>query len=325
MEDTVMIRIGVLGAGNHSTGMHGPALQAYVAEHPGEAELAAVCDLDAAKAQAYADKFGFGKTYRDVDRMLDEERLDGLVAVTPIVLTEQIAGALLPRGIPLVIEKPPGADSQATRRLLAIAEQTGAPHTVSLNRRFNPAIARAREWMAQAAPDRPPQVVLGRMLRHNRTEENFVTGTAIHLIDAIISILGTPTEVCSDNLPTAAPAAFLTQARIAFASGGRAQCIISPVVGTLEETYEIHGQDYTIQADALNCTLRIWDRKEEVVSWSAPPDADDAYRSGTVGEMAAFIGAIAAGGGFNPDLRDGLVSLLTSEAVAAGGRHEIAV
>jgi len=33
----------------------------------------------------------------------------------------------------------------------------------------------------------------------------------------------------------------------------------------------------------------------------------------------------AAGGGFNPDLRDGLVSLLTSEAVAAGGRHEIAV
>jgi len=186
----MMVRIVVLGAGNHSSGTHGPALRTYAAEHPGEIELAAVCDLDSAKAQKYADAFGFARTYTDIEAMLAEQQPDGLIAVTPIALTEEIVSGLLPHRIPMVIEKPPGEDSAATRRLLAAAEASGTPHMISFNRRFSPAIMRAREWLAQTAQERPPQVVLCRMLRHNRREDNFVIGTAIHLLDAAISILG---------------------------------------------------------------------------------------------------------------------------------------
>jgi len=320
-----MIRIVVLGAGNHSSGNHGPALRTYAAEHPGEIELAAVCDLDSAKAQEYADTFGFARTYTEVEAMLSEEQPDGLIAVTPIVLTEEIVSRLLVHGIPMSIEKPPGEDSAATRRLLAAAEASGTPHMISFNRRFSPAIVKAREWLGDAAEERPPQVLLGRMLRHNRREDNFVVGTAIHLLDAAISILGRPTHVSATNLTTATPGAYLTQACISFPGDAHAHFIISPTVGTLEETCEIHGEDYCIRIDAGDCTINIWDGGDEVLSWSAPAEAGSEYTDGTLGETEAFIRAVETGAGFGPDLQEALVSMLVSEAVAAGGESDIVV
>ncbi len=320
-----MVRIAVLGAGNHSSGTHGPALRTYAAEHPGEIELAAVCDLDSAKAQKYADTFGFATTYTQVEAMLAEQQPDGLIAVTPIVLTEKIVSELLPQGIPMSIEKPPGEDSAATRRLLSVAEACGTPHMVSLNRRFSPALMKAREWLAEAGAGRPPRVALGRMLRHNRREQDFVVGTAIHLLDAVISVLGRPTHVAAANLTTATPESYLTQACLSFGNDTRAHFIISPTVGTLEETCEIHGDDYCIQLDLGNCTINIWDGKEQVVSWHAPAEAGSEYLNGTLGETAAFIHAIETDGGFRPDLQAALVSMLACEAVAAGGESDIVI
>ena len=298
-------------------------MRTFVAQNPGIVELAAVCDLDEARARKYAEEFGFADTYTDMAEMLEEEQIDGLVAVTPIALTEQIAGALLPHGIPLVIEKPPGETSEATRRLLAVAEASGTPHMISFNRRFSPAIMKARQWLAENAADRPPQVVLARMLRHNRRESNFVTGTAIHAIDTVISLLDMPLHVSATNLATGTPGAFLTQACVSFTGGARAHFIVSPVVGTVAETYEIHGEDYAIAADTGPCTLRIWDAGEEVLLWSAPPDAPPEYVNGTLGATEAFVSAVGAGEGFGPDLGEALVSVETAEAIAAGGETNL--
>ncbi len=298
-------------------------MRTFVAQNPGIVELAAVCDLDEARARKYAEEFGFADTYTDMAEMLEEEQIDGLVAVTPIALTEQIAGALLPHGIPLVIEKPPGETSEATRRLLAVAEASGTPHMISFNRRFSPAIMKARQWLAENAADRPPQVVLARMLRHNRRESNFVTGTAIHAIDTVISLLDMPLHVSATNLATGTPGAFLTQACVSFTGGARAHFIVSPVVGTVAETYEIHGEDYAIAADTGPCTLRIWDAGEEVLLWSAPPDAPPEYVNGTLGETEAFVSAVGAGEGFGPDLGEALVSVETAEAIEAGGETNL--
>ncbi len=318
-----MIRIGILGAGWHSSDSHGPALKTFAAEHPGAVELAAVCDLDREKAQTYADAFGFARVYEDVQVMLAEETLEGLIAVTPVALTEQIITALLPQRIPLVIEKPPGEDSAATRRLLAVAEQTGSPHMISFNRRCNPALTKARAWLAEAAADRQPQLVIARMLRHNRREPQFVTATACHLVDAVISLLGRPSQVTAEALKT--EAAVFTQARVSFADGGRAHLVISPVVGRAAETYEVHGEGYTIEVDTTNCTTTIWDQGQKVLSWTAPEQAGSEYRDGSLAETEAFIRAIETGRGFAPDLRECLSSMLTTEAVAAGGETEIVV
>ena len=115
------MRIAVLGAGSHSTNNHGPALQALKAKFGDEIELAAVCDVAASKAREFAGRFGFASVYDSVEAMFAYEKLDGVVAVTPIDLTGQVVGELLSHPVRLLLEKPPGKDSGEARQLLGIA------------------------------------------------------------------------------------------------------------------------------------------------------------------------------------------------------------
>lgn len=312
------LRLGVLGAGLHSQYCHGPALRAVAAAR-GSVQLAAVCDLDGERARNYAGAFGFARAYTDLDAMLASEALDGLVAVTPVALTLALAARLLPRGIPLLLEKPPGRSAGETAQLLALAEAAGTPHMVSFNRRFNPALLRAAAWLHKAG--RPPKTALARMLRIDRRETTFVTETGIHLVDAVNGLLGTPVHV--DAASTGEPDARFTRAVVSYASGCAAHLFFSPAAGTGEETYEVHGDDYTLLADTVRGTLAVWERGEPVMQWSAPGDAIDAYRDGTVHEMEAFCDALAGRRVFAPTLRDGLLSMRTVEAVAQGGAHDI--
>lgn len=320
-----MIRLAVIGAGSHSTSNHGAALRACKAAHPDQVELAAVCDLDLKKAQTYASKFGFLKTYDNYDKMLASERIDGLIAITPLPLTEKIAGDLLTRGLPLVIEKPPGETSEATRRLLRIAENHNAPHMISFNRRFAPVITKAREWLAGPGKGRPPKLMIGRMLRRARREEGFVVGTGIHLIDAILSFMDRPEEVFTRKVPTGVPGRSFYDASVRFRDGALADFILSSDVGVNEETFEIHGQEYCIQIDTAACRIRVFDGGQEALSWQAPEGAEGAFTCGAVEETAAFIRYIKEGKGYWPDLRDGLVSMIVSEAVEAGGEVRLDV
>jgi predicted dehydrogenase len=320
-----MIRLAVIGAGSHSTSNHGAALRACRAAQPDQVELAAVCDLDLKKAQTYASKFGFLKTYDDYDRMLASERLDGLIAITPLPFTERIAGDLLTKGLPLVIEKPPGETSQATRRLLQIAERHSAPHMISFNRRFAPVITKAREWLAGPGKGRPPKLMIGRMLRRARREEGFVVGTGIHLIDAILSFMGRPEAVFTRKVPSGVEGRYFYDASVRCQAGGLADIILSSDVGVNEETFEIHGPEYCIQIDHIACRIWVFDRGQEALSWQAPEGAEEAFKCGAVDETKAFIRYIQEGKGYWPTLRDGLVSMMTSEAVEAGGEVRIDV
>ena len=51
-----MIKLALIGAGNHSGINHAPALGKYAADHPDLLELAAVCALDRAKTEALAEE-----------------------------------------------------------------------------------------------------------------------------------------------------------------------------------------------------------------------------------------------------------------------------
>ncbi len=318
-----MIRIALLGAGSHSRYNHGPGLRAAAAKYPDLVELAAVCDLDADRAQAYADDFGFRKVYTDVHQMIDQEQLDGIVAITPVPLTEQIACALLPYRIPLVIEKPPGPDSASTARIIEVADEYGTPHMVSLNRRFGPPRQRALQWLASQTDPRPVRLAVSRMLRFNRREPEFNTSTGIHIVDATLSLVGEPERVCACHLPSSTEGARLTQACVDFTNGNRAHIFLSPVVGNLEETYELHGEDYTVKIDDGAGSLQVWDHNQLVEEFTVPEDAEPAYRNGTFGEMEHFVLAVAGRADFTPDLRAARTSLMVAEAIDAGGEHDM--
>ncbi|MDA0747429.1 MAG: hypothetical protein O2954_12990, partial [bacterium] len=84
------------------------------------------------------------------------------------------------------------ATLEEARQLLAVARETGTPHMVSVNRRFEPLLRRAISWAKERGPLR---YVRASILRHNRREPDFVYGTAIHCIDALREIGG---EISSD-------------------------------------------------------------------------------------------------------------------------------
>ena len=80
--------------------------------------VSAVCDIDDARAQAVADRFG-SRTYDDHGAMLAQEQLDALfIAVPPFAHTDQEIQAA-ERGIPMFIAKPVAIDMETAGRALA--------------------------------------------------------------------------------------------------------------------------------------------------------------------------------------------------------------
>jgi predicted dehydrogenase len=91
------------------------------------------------------------------------------------------------RGVPLVVEKPLGRDMKEARGLAEIARRWKAPVMVSMNRRFDPGVLAAKEWLKGKGPIR---FVGGRMLRNARREKDFVWGTGVHLLDLMVAVAG---------------------------------------------------------------------------------------------------------------------------------------
>jgi myo-inositol 2-dehydrogenase / D-chiro-inositol 1-dehydrogenase len=315
-----MIRLGVLGAGGHSTSNHGPALRRCQQENPAGVELAAVCDLDGDKASVYAREFGFRRVYTDLQQMVRQERLDGIVAITALPQTVDLATAVARLGIPLVIEKPPGETTPETVRLLAAVRASGTPHMISFNRRFSPAIARAREWL-QDRP--PPQLALSRMLRQSRRDERFAFGTGIHAVDTVVAFMGQPASVTAHRREVGPQRTEMYDASVVFEAGGDALICLAPTAGNVEETLELIGPDYDIQVDVKSCAIAIRQHNQLVLEWRAPADMPGWEVAGALDETRAFIRYLETGSGWWPGLDEALWSSALSEAIQRG--HEGAV
>ena len=174
-----MLRIGLIGAGWHAATHHAPALQqcAAEAEFRGALELAGVCDSDPARAAEVARSFGFRRAYESIEAMLPE--VDAVISIVPPAALLQTLTHVLHHARPVLIEKPVGTHLGETARIAEMLH--GHPHMVSLNRRFDPAVAIARRWIGEQPS--PPRAIRGLMARHARLERDFIWSTGLHLSD----------------------------------------------------------------------------------------------------------------------------------------------
>ncbi|PYX49786.1 MAG: hypothetical protein DMG79_07675, partial [Acidobacteria bacterium] len=172
-----MIRLGLIGCGEHSESGHAIPLARYKAAHPNEIELAAACDLNMERAQLFCRQYGFANSYQNFDEMLQRHKLDGCIAVVPVERISELGIKLLTLGIPCVLEKPLGATLAEAKALLDAARTTGTPNMVSVNRRFMPFLNRALEWTRRVGSLR---YVRALMTRHARSEPEFLWATAVH-------------------------------------------------------------------------------------------------------------------------------------------------
>ena len=304
------LRTAIIGCGAHARSVHGPSLMRCASERAG-VHLAAACDLDAARAERFAREFGFAAAYADIDRMLEREKPDALLLVVPPEKTCDVACRMLERGIPLLMEKPPGMDEAETDRMIAAADRGRAPHMVAVNRRFMP-LVRALKERLDAEPAGGIHHIDYEFVRVNRRDRDFST-TAIHGIDAVRFLAGA--DYASVRF-TFQPAAEAPPASNVFMDGIMTNGVtvrlrFLPVSGALVERATVYAADrmYELRmaiprgldgAGRLRC-LERYAVKEEISGPGA--DGDGLVEAaGVYGENAAFLDALSDGRAPYPDL-----------------------
>jgi len=286
------IRLALIGAGSHCRGNHAPAMAKYAGEHPDQLELAAVCDLQRGKAEAFAETFGFKAVYTDYLEMIEKENPDGCVCVMPIELTASLAIGLMERGMPVTVEKPMGDSLKEIWEIVKTAEETGTPNMVSVNRRFDPLIRKGTQWAREQGTFR---YIRASILRHNRREPTFVSGTAIHCIDAMREIGGDISDYQSwihEGQPNWFHIVFN------YESGTMGSLDVLTTDGSVEERYEIFGEGFRVDVCAgtgPHPRLRCWKDNSLVIDERPPEDQPPFISVGAYAETVEFVTALAEG------------------------------
>jgi myo-inositol 2-dehydrogenase/D-chiro-inositol 1-dehydrogenase len=308
----MVVKLVVLGAGNHSQQNHLPALAQYAAVHPDEVALAGLCDLRLQHAEAMAETYGFARAYADLGEMLRAERPDACIAVTPIPVTVRIAQQVIRAGIPLLMEKPPGATLAEAQQLVELAEQYDARVMVSMNRRFDPALCAARDWWGK----RPISYLRARIVRIDRREPEFAYGTAIHPLDAMRAIAG---DIASYRVRVQhVNSVRWYVVHLWFGGGTQGVLEVLPTAGMQGESYAWCGEGAYVEAtvgEHDTGSARGWEGGTLAVRHDAVEGQPPYIQNGAYAEAAAFLAALQSGAALHPSPAEVLQSVEICQAM----------
>ncbi len=124
------LRFGVLGLGAIAQTAHLPVLSKMRG-----AQIAALCDNDAAKARGIAQRFGVADWCMDIEDLLDLE-LDAVVICSPNHAHEVHVLSALKKGLHVLCERPLALTSRGVERIIAAAEKADRIVMVANNHRY---------------------------------------------------------------------------------------------------------------------------------------------------------------------------------------------
>jgi predicted dehydrogenase len=311
-----MVRLAIVGCGEHSRSSHAAPLARYAAQQPGEIELVAACDLNADRATEFCQTFGFARAYTDVEKMLAAEDIDGCVSVMPMEQIVEGAIRLLEHRIPCVIEKPLGTSLAEAEKLARAARETDTPHMVSVNRRFLPYLNSVRSWINEMGLLR---YVRATQVRHARSEPDFIWSTAIHVLDALRSIAGEIADFDAEVQRRPEASALWYVISLHFENGANGRIEVLPTAGMVEESYELFGEGFRARVTAGSGTqrsLECWRDGQKVVEEKTSDDEPEDLRNGGYQEVAEFVRALRTGTRPRPEIQDILPSARICFAIA---------
>lgn len=137
-------RLGVVGIGWWATVNHIPTIR----DCP-EAEVVAICDLDADRLNKAGETFGIAARYQDLSEMLARENLDGVMVSTPHTAHTAPAIAALEAGCHVLVEKPMATSEADGRAIAAAAKAAGKEVLVPTGSNFTSFTAQAAAWVRE--------------------------------------------------------------------------------------------------------------------------------------------------------------------------------
>jgi predicted dehydrogenase len=124
------LRVAIIGTG----GIANSHARGYLAN--AAAEVVAVCDVEAERAQAFAEKYGFGTPYSDPAVLLREEKPDAVSICTPNFLHAPLTILALEAGASVLCEKPMATNLADAERMKDAAQRSGKALYIGFNHRF---------------------------------------------------------------------------------------------------------------------------------------------------------------------------------------------
>ena len=196
------IPLGLIGCGIIS----GAHLNA-AARLPG-IKMVAAAELNEARLNATAEKYGIARRYRDWHDLVADPEVQGVVICLPEGLHEPVATEAARRGKHILVEKPMGRDLAECDRMIAAARDAGVRLMVGqVVRRFaNHALA--RQWLDERRIGRVARVVRRRLMNNVLPDPKrrpwasdpalasdwLLYGFGVHDYDALLWLLDTEAE-----------------------------------------------------------------------------------------------------------------------------------
>jgi predicted dehydrogenase len=172
----------------------------------------AVASRSAERAAAFAARHDIPRTHDSYRAIVDDPEVDVLYIATPHPQHRAVALAALRAGKAVLVEKAFTVTPEATREIAALAAETGVFAMEAMWTRFQPAIVRMRELLADGAVGqvRSVQVDLGvrnPLDPHDRFVARELGGGAlfdltVYPISFAQMVLGNPTVVCAHGTVT---------------------------------------------------------------------------------------------------------------------------
>lgn len=313
-----------IGCGSMATHAHGPSCAKYARERP-ETVLAACCDLNAERAEAFRVRFGFQRSYTDFAAMLEKEKPDAVCLIAPVELTCELACRVLERGFPLMMEKPPGLSLEEIDRMIAASEAGDAPTQAAFNRRTMPLLLRLRRLLEEEVAPGAMQHLRLEFTRVGRDDPDFST-TAIHGIDTARFLVGSDYREIHFHyqpLPHFGEDVANVALEARFQNGVTGHLHFCPMAGEVAERITIQADDQTFHLhlpiwSALDFPGRLRHLRKNACLLDTPCEiaangGEGFVVNGFYGEVAAFLDAVRAGAPPSPDLKEARQSVAVME------------
>ena len=113
-------------------------------------EIVSVCDIDMARAETIASKYG-SVAYSDHRRLLEQGGVDLVLVLTPAASHREVVEAVASAGIHVFCEKPLALSVTDGEAMVSACDRASVKFFYGSSYRYLPAVARARELIQQGA------------------------------------------------------------------------------------------------------------------------------------------------------------------------------
>jgi predicted dehydrogenase len=203
------VRVGVIGVG--ALGRH----HARILGDTAGATLAAVVDVDAARAQEIAAQHGASAHFTDASDLIG--KVDAVTVASPTDAHHALTVMFLDAGIHVLVEKPMTSTLEQADDLIARAQARGVVLAVGHTERFNPAVDAARPFLS-----RPRFIEVHRLgtFPDRSLDIDVVFDLMIHDLDVLLSVVDEEViGVEAVGVPVLTDRVDIANARLKFAGG----------------------------------------------------------------------------------------------------------